>query len=214
MKIIDFTHTIEEEMPVYPGTGTPKLHPASSFETDGFRETLLTMFSHTGTHMDAPSHIFENGVSLDKMDCCQFIGSAVVMDCTDIVDGKKIDISYIDKNRFLAERAEFLLFRTGWDKKWGSDDYFKNYPCITDEVANFIISTNKKGVGFDLISVDPIDDSNLTIHKKLLSQDTIIIIENLCNLEHAGKGMFTLVAAPIKFSNSDGAPIRALGILD
>ena len=47
MKVIDLTHTIKENMPVFHGTEPPKLAPASTFETDGFRETLLTMFSHT-----------------------------------------------------------------------------------------------------------------------------------------------------------------------
>ncbi len=41
MKVIDLTHTIKEDMPVYPGTETPKLIPASSYEKDGFKETLL-----------------------------------------------------------------------------------------------------------------------------------------------------------------------------
>ena len=47
MKVIDLTHTIKEGMPVFPGTEPPKLDAASTFEKDGFRETLLTMYSHT-----------------------------------------------------------------------------------------------------------------------------------------------------------------------
>lgn len=40
MKVIDLTHTIKENMPVYPGTDTPKFIPANSHEKDGFKETL------------------------------------------------------------------------------------------------------------------------------------------------------------------------------
>ena len=58
MKVIDLTHTIRENMPVYPGTEPPKLSPTSSYESDGFKETLLQMYTHTGTHMDPPAHIF------------------------------------------------------------------------------------------------------------------------------------------------------------
>ena len=47
MKVIDLTHTIKTGMPVFPGTEPPKLDSASTFEKDGFRETLLTMYSHT-----------------------------------------------------------------------------------------------------------------------------------------------------------------------
>ena len=58
MKVIDLTHTIRENMPVYPGTEPPKLSPTSSYESDGFKETLMQMYTHTGTHMDPPAHIF------------------------------------------------------------------------------------------------------------------------------------------------------------
>ena len=54
MKIIDLTHTISEDMPVYPGTEPPVLKPANTYEKDGFRETLLSLYSHTGTHVDPP----------------------------------------------------------------------------------------------------------------------------------------------------------------
>lgn len=214
MRIIDLTHTISENMPVYPGTEKPELTIGSTYEEHGFCETLLRMYSHTGTHMDAPSHLFASGTTLDKFDASQFIGSAVVIDCSDLKEGGRIDISYINSNRTSTEKADFLLFRTDWDKRWGTDEYFADYPYITDEVADFIIATKKKGIGLDVIGVDPISDSNLTLHKKLLCQNTVVIIENLCNLELVGNGLFTLVAAPLKYANSDGAPIRALAVLD
>ena len=55
MKAIDLTHIITEDMPVYPGTEPPKLTPANSYERDGFKETLLSLYTHTGTHIDPPA---------------------------------------------------------------------------------------------------------------------------------------------------------------
>lgn len=60
MKGSDLTHTISEDMPVFPGSETPKLTTKSAYEKDGFKETLLQMYSHVGTHMDPPAHIFTN----------------------------------------------------------------------------------------------------------------------------------------------------------
>ena len=54
MRILDLTHTISERMPVYPGTELPALKQANSYEKDGFKETLLCLYSHTGTSDDAP----------------------------------------------------------------------------------------------------------------------------------------------------------------
>jgi len=214
MKIIDLTHTISESMPVYPGTEGPKLQNANTYEEHGFRETLLTMFSHTGTHMDAPSHLFSEGTTLDLFQVEQFIGKGLVIDCSDLQEGDRITINYIEKVQEKADKAQFILFNTGWDKHWGTSSYFGEYPYITEEVANYLSNTKKKGVGLDVIGIDPISDENLTIHRKILVKNNIVIIENLTNLEKIGNELFTFCALPIKYSNSDGAPIRAIAILE
>ncbi len=214
MTVVDLTHTISENMPVYPGTEAPKLTVPCTVERNGFKETLLHIFSHTGTHIDAPAHLFENGRTLESFNGSQFVGTAVVIDCSELEEGGQIGMSFIDRDRELAEKADFLLFRTGWDKKWGTPDYFGGFPCITREVADFMVARAKKGVGLDTISLDPIESSRLENHRTILSQNSIVIIENLCDLELLGSGLFTFIAAPLKFEGSDGAPIRALGIID
>ena len=65
MKVIDLTHTICQNMPVYPGTEPPTFEPANSYEKDGFKETKISMFTHTGTHMDPPAHLFPHLTRLD-----------------------------------------------------------------------------------------------------------------------------------------------------
>lgn len=213
MKVIDLTHTISNIMPVYPGTEQPRLTPASTYETDGFKETLITMFSHTGTHMDAPAHIFESRSSLDSLPVSHFVGKALAIDCSDLGLGGRITAERIMKYE-AAESADFLLFFTGWDKKWGTEEYFGNYPCITEDAADFIIKSRKKGVGLDTIGIDPIADTNLSIHKKLFESNDIVVIENLTNLQDVLGEPFTFCALPMKYENSDGAPVRAVGIWD
>ena len=53
-------------MTVFPGSETQKLTTKSTYEKDGFKETLLQMYSHVGTHMDPPAHIFTNQKTLDQ----------------------------------------------------------------------------------------------------------------------------------------------------
>ena len=81
MRVIDLTHTIREGMPVYPGTEPPVLAAANSYEKDGFKETMLSMFSHTGTHVDPPAHLFAGRTTLDAFPPEQFLGRALVIDC-------------------------------------------------------------------------------------------------------------------------------------
>ena len=96
MKAIDLTHIITEDMPVYPGTEPPKLTPANSYERDGFKETLLSLYTHTGTHIDPPAHIFPDGRALDVFPPEQFIGKALVIDCRGIKAGGAITLSHIE----------------------------------------------------------------------------------------------------------------------
>ncbi|MBO5149816.1 MAG: cyclase family protein [Anaerotignum sp.] len=212
MKIIDLTQTISETMPVYPGTEQPKLTVANTIEKDGFRETLLSFYSHTGTHMDAPFHIYADRTSLDALPAEQFVGKALVIDCCDVGEGGEIGVEYIDKT--LADEADFLLFHTGWDKNWGQEKYFGAYPVVSLEVCQYLLDSGKKGVGFDVIGIDPVSDGNLTRHKMLLSQRDIVIIENLTNLDKVGSGLFNFAALPLKYKDADGAPIRAVAIIE
>ena len=210
MKVIDLTHTIKENMPVYPGTEPPCLEPANSYEKDGFKETRISMFSHTGTHMDPPAHLFEGRTTLDAFGPEQFIGKALVIDCRELEDGESITMEQIRKYGDDAAKADFLLFNLGWDKYWGTEKYFGDYPCIDDEVLDYIIAGNYKGIGFDIIGLDPIADENLTRHKKLFDETDIVNIENLKNLDKCGNELFWFGCFPLKVKNSDGAPIRAI----
>ena len=212
MKIIDLTQTIRETMPVYPGTEPPKLTVANTIEKDGFRETLLSFYSHTGTHMDAPFHIYADRTALDALPAEQFVGKALVIDCRDAEEGGEIGMGYIDKA--LADQADFLLFHTGWDANWGQEKYFGEYPVVSLEVCQYLLDSKKKGVGFDVIGIDPVSDGNLTRHKMLLSQRDIVIIENLTNLDKIGGDLFAFAALPLKYKDADGAPVRAIAIIE
>ena len=211
-KVIDLTHTVMENMPVFPGTDRPKLETANTYEENGFKETLITMFSHTGTHMDAPAHIFEGRTSLDSFEAEQFVGYGLVIDCRDLKEGDRITMDRINAVKEKADKAEFIVFNTGWDKNWYKPEYFGDYPYITEEVAKYLIDTKKKGVGLDTIGIDPI--SSLAIHSTLLKDTDIVIIENLTNLDKIGNDLFTFAALPLKFNNSDGAPVRAIAIIE
>ena len=210
MRVIDLTHTIESGMPVYPGTEPPILEPANTYDRDGFRETKISMYSHTGTHMDPPAHLFRDRTTLDAFPPEQFIGKALVIDCTSLKEGEPITMDHLSRYGTKAEPADFLLFYLGWDARWGSEAYFGDYPCIDDSVLEYILEGSYKGIGFDVIGLDPIADGNLTRHKKLFQTRDIINIENLCNLGLCGNDLFWFSCFPLKIRDCDGSPIRAV----
>ena len=77
-----------------------------------------------------------------------------------------------------------------------------------------LTASGKKGVGLDTISLDPIADTDLTLHKRLFREHDIVIIENLDNLDRIGPGLFTLCALPMRHADADGSPIRAVAMVD
>ena len=210
MKVIDLTHVIEANMPVYPGTEPPTLESANTYEKDGFKETKISMFTHTGTHMDPPAHLYADRTTLNAFPADQFIGKALVIDCTSLSEGDAITMEQLIPYGTKVEKADFLLFYLGWDKRWGTDSYFGDYPCIDDAVMDLILDGNYKGIGFDVIGLDPIADENLTRHKRLFKSKDIVNIENLCNLGQCGSDLFRFSCFPLKLTDCDGSPIRAV----
>ena len=208
MKIYDLTHTIRNDMPVYPGTEQPRLTTACTIEEVGYRETLLHMYSHTGTHMDAPAHMLPDGATLDSYAPEKLAGAAVVVDCR----GEKA-ISLPLLQRYDLSGVDFVLFCTGWDKKWGTPAYYEHFPCLTAEAAAYLAALPLKGVGEDSISLDPCDSMEFPNHITLMKAD-FINTENLTGLDALLGRRFTFVTLPLKFENADGCSCRAIAMED
>lgn len=202
MKHIDLTHELREDITLYPGSTKPKIKQISSIETDGYNQLKLSFTNHTGTHLDVQSHMIEGGKKITDYDISNFQGRGKVFDCRnmfeigkDIIEGK---LSGVD----------FILIWTDYDKKFHDLSYLENYPILNKESIDYIISSNIKGIGIDYISVDPINTTDMFVHKQLLVND-IIIYENLCNLHLLENKEFRFIGFPIQIKG-DGIPVRAV----
>lgn len=209
--LIDMTHTITQEIPIFPGTPVPALAPACTLTRNGFRETLLTLSSHTGTHMDAPAHLLQDGRTLDDMPMSQFSGRATVLDVSG--EGPVITEAFLQSNYEAIHTADYILFYTGWEDRWGTEGFLEDaFPVPDEAAARYLISRGLKGVGTDAISIDRMSDSHLPIHHILL-KDSVVSIENLCLKKVRGRKNFLFFALPMKFEDADGAPVRAFAEL-
>lgn len=213
MEIIDLTYTLKKDIPVWQDTPKPRFDTLCNYTNHGFKETSLSITSHMGTHMDAPAHLFIKGKTLENFPVSHFAGSAVVIDCTDLSEGELITCRQIEPVRKLADAADYLLFRTGWGRYWGEEQYSSHFPGLDAETAKYIAKTGKKGVGIDTMSIDSADAHELQAHKVLLGTNQMVIIENLCNLELLGEELVDFFALPLKYECADGAPVRAAAYL-
>jgi len=208
--IIDLTHTITPEMPMYPGSSAPAMTAAGSLTRTGYRETQITLSSHTGTHMDAPSHLLRDGSSLEVLPASQFCGRAIVLDVSHLAPDRVITADFLRQQNGAVRSADFVLFYTGWEKRWGTDAYFEDaFPVPDEEAARYLVSCGLKGVGTDALSVDALQSGNLPAHRILLSGG-LVVIESLCLKKVAGRSDLMFFALPLKYKNADGAPVRAI----
>jgi arylformamidase len=208
--IIDLSHFIETGMPVYPGTRAPEIYEECSISKHGFKESRMNMLTHTGTHIDVPAHIFAEGKSVENFECDKFYGKAEIINCTKLT---RIDKERIVKIYTSDKKPDFLLFYTGWDVYWGDERYYKNFPILTPDAIKFISQLPLKGIGIDAISFDTVESDNLSNHKMLLENE-IILLENLCNLNQLIGKNFILSCLPMKIKGSDGSPVRACAIIN
>ena len=145
MKIIDLSHPLEPGMPVFPGMAQPEFHDDFTIQPHGFAEKFLAMHSHTGTHIDAPAHMLEQCPTLDRLPMDQYLGRGLVID----VRGRSaIDRDFLSAHEAAITQTEFLLFCTGWDKKWGEPDYFIGYPALDAVASEWLSKFHLKGVGW------------------------------------------------------------------
>jgi arylformamidase len=166
--------------------------------------SVLSMGSHTGTHMDAPLHFIRGARSLDKMPLDATIGPARVIE---IKDKESIKVGELENQRI--KPGERILFKTINSKKsWKTDNFDEDFVYISREAAAFLAKAKVMTVGIDYLSVGGFRKDGIETHHALLGAG-IWIIEGL-NLSKIKPGRYELNCLPLKVLNSDGAPARAL----
>ena len=210
MRTIDLTHTIHTGMPVFPGDESPDLRRTHFVNRDGFAQTVMTMSSHTGTHLDCAAHFFADAPGLDWLGPDNFTGWAVVVDLTSLPDPRidQSDLAHLAD----IEGLDFVLLRTGWDRHWKTDQYYQGaFPVLTETGARFLGGLGLKGVGLDTPSPDPVRSHELPAHH-ILFDHGLVIVENLTNLGDLPPQDFVFSCLPLRLMDGDGSPVRAVGM--
>ena len=209
MRILDLSHKIEDGMPIYPGTPKVNITSLASVEKDGFAVKNLHLSSHIGTHMDAPAHMIESGKTLDQFLLSKFSGSACIIPFSnDDIDGQDKQ-EYLSQFEDIIKECDFIILHTKWSEKWGTEEYFSNFPALDGKSAEYLASFYLSGIGIDTISIDVYNSQNYEAHHALLNSE-MVIIENLCYLDQIRSQRFKFSAFPLLITDSDGSPVRAM----
>ncbi len=196
MKYIDLTHTFNNQMPVFPGDPASELEQTTFVEKDGFSHYHLTTSLHVGTHMDAPSHMLMGGKLLSEYPAEKFFGRGIIIDARGKTLVNDELLSGVD-----IQRGDIVLICFGWSSVFNEDEYYLNYPVITEGFASKLVELGVSIIGMDTPSPDK---APYSVHKILLKAD-ILIIENLTNLEQLVNNQnFEVITLPIKLEAEAG----------
>lgn len=205
--LIDLTHTFTDDMPVYPGDDCSKLYQSCSIDKDGVTDHTIQSGMHVGTHMDAPLHMVEGGTYMSEIDIAHFQGRGVLIDARgkNIIDEDTLQDQDIRAN-------DIVLVRTDWDKKYRTDQYFKDWPYMTTGFAQKLCDLGISLIGMDTPGPDPECD-DFPAHKVFLPND-VLIIENMAHLEKLeNHENFVVHAYPAKY-HADAAPVRVVAQIE
>lgn len=209
MRFIDLSYEINEKTVMYPGLFKPKIIQEYILEENGVNIKRLNLITHTGTHIDAPRHFCEKGMTIDKISFNKFFGKASYLNLSNIGLGSSINVSDLKKYEKLINSDTIIILNSGIYKEYGKEEYNKKYPILSLEAAKWFVNKGILTYATDATSVDI--DGEDKIHTTFLSNN-IPIIENLANLDKIKKEKLIFAAFPLKITDGDGSPCRAVAI--
>ena len=207
MKVTDLSLTVNNQM-----RGV-EISSAKQLETDGWNATTLALYSHAGTHMDAPRHFLPDGATLDQQDLSICVGPAQVLHLAPAAPKQLIKISDVEAVAKDVQPGARLLFRTDWYHRYGTDAYRNELPRISLELAQWLVDRQVAMIGVEPPSVaDVTNMKELTEVHQTLFRGNVLIVEGLANLDKLSTAEVEFIALPLKIANGDGCPVRAIAI--
>lgn len=221
-KIVDLSHDLAPDMPVWPGDPPMTIEKLADIEADGYYLNAFTIGEHSGTHVGSGAHFNQGEKTIDQLMAEDLIKAAVVIDVVKKVEQdadyqlSKGDIAaWEEKNGEIPPDSVVILY-TGWQERWGDQEAFFNvdeeglmhFPGFGAEAAAFLLDERKVvGLGIDTHGIDAGLDETFTPNTLLL-QENRFHLENLTNLDRLPPTGATLVIGALKIENGSGSPAR------
>jgi arylformamidase len=209
-KIYDVSVPIRDGGLVYPGN--PEIHISlqqSLALGAGANVSNVSFGSHTGTHVDAEHHFFEQGKGVDQIPLETLMGPAIVLE----YGPDTAAVTRADLERHDLAGAERVLLKTRNSTYLTQDPTFhKDYTYLAPDGAEYLVGLGVQLVGIDYLSIEQFHSGHHRTHLTLLGAH-VVIVEGL-NLVDVAPGRYNFYCLPIKLAGCDGAPARAVLVSD
>jgi arylformamidase len=189
--LMDITRPVYHGMPVWPGDPDVRFSPALTIPEGGANVVSLSMGTHSGTHIDAPSHYLTGAPTVDEIPMESLVGPCLVIEFT---AGGPIGRSRLAESINTPHPCRILM-------KNGPGAY------LDEGGAAYLVDQGMVLVGTEEMSIES-PAGNGSVHTCLLAAD-VVILEGI-DLSHVPPGEYRLIALPLRLMGVDGAPCRAV----
>lgn len=200
MEFIDISMKIEEGMPVYPGNPEPEIERYREIPEDSTTESRICIGSHTGSHVDAPEHVTEDGKPVSEMELENFYGEAQVLDLTGA--GRRIDREALEEKDI---EEDIVLLKTENSEKQ-RQSFREGFAYLALSGVEHLIEEGVETVGIDYLSLVEFDGGEEAEKAHRKANEEMTVIEGL-NLSEAEEKSYTFSGFPVNLE-TDGAPLR------
>ncbi len=203
-RLLDVSVPLVAATPTYPGNPPFELQPVKRIAEGGSSNvSRIIMGTHTGTHVDAPRHFFDEAAGVDLVPLDLLMGRARVVEVTRRGGIGEEDLAAAGLREDLR-----ILLKTSNSALWNTPGFHQDYTYLTEAGARYLVDQGVKVIGVDYLSVEQFKKAGAPAHHILLSQG-VVVIEGL-NLAEADPGMYELYCLPLRIAGADGAPARVV----
>jgi arylformamidase len=204
-KLFDISVPVKNGGVVYPGNPEIHIELQQDMSRGGSSNvSLLTIGSHTGTHVDAPLHMIPGGAGIDGVPLDALIGPALVIAFDD--DVMAVTEAYLRSQPIAGHQR--VLLKTRNSRFIRERDFHRDYTYLAPDGAEYLVSLGVRLVGIDYLSIEQFHSGHHRTHKTLLSRG-VAIVEGL-DLSEPPAGEYELYCLPVLLNGVDGAPARAV----
>jgi len=203
-KYYDLTMPFTPGMLSYPGDPQLSISPHKNIASgDLYNLSILQFGSHTGTHIDAPKHFYDDGLTVDQLELEYFVGRAKVIEITDPVSVRRQELQ-----QYTIEQGDRILLKTKNSAYLEKGVFDESFCFIDPDAAAYLVEKKIRTVGIDFLSVEKFNPDSPETHFTLL-KNNIVIIEGL-RLSNVPPGEYEMHILPLVIKGGNGSPARAL----
>ena len=204
-RIYDISTPVRNAGVVYPGNPEIRIEPQQAISRGaGANVSYVAFGSHSGTHVDAAKHFFDDGQTVDRIPLERFIGPAVLLAFDDDV----MSVGAGDLEQHYIGSHTRVLLKTRNSSLLARADFVKDYTFLAPDGAAYLVDHGVELVGIDYYSIEQFHSGHHRTHLTLLEEDTVIV-EGL-DLSEPPPGEYQLICLPLRLADLDGAPARAV----